>query len=277
MQPVVRPLFLLHNSTGLYNRLSRVPGQAYRITEVADWNALADAVRRAPPTAVCVVNPFVSADQREGVSPGLLNFLRDQPQATVVAAFNVRPDQAGLLNLLLRGGVSDVIDLSRDATPVAIGRRLGLVSGLAVQRLLVRALPKGLPSRVGALLTTAAEVVAGGGQAPELAAALGVAERTLPRWFEKADLPPARRVMAWLRVLMAADLLDDQSRPVESIARSVGYASASSFKQSLRSLLKTTPHELRRQAAFDTAAAAFGSELSELRQNRRRSSSMYLT
>jgi methylphosphotriester-DNA--protein-cysteine methyltransferase len=76
---------------------------------------------------------------------------------------------------------------------------------------------------------------------------------------------------------MAADLLDDQSRPVESIARSVGYASASSFKQSLRSLLKTTPHELRRQAAFDTAAAAFGSELSELRQNRRRSSSMYLT
>jgi AraC-like DNA-binding protein len=267
-------LFLLHDDLGLRARLARVPGQVYRIADVADWATLADALRRSPPTAVSIVDPFAKASDKTGrISPGLEELFREHPHATVVAAFSVRPQNADILRELLNCGVSEIIDLNREATPVALGRRLGLVSGRAVQRLVDRALPKSLPSRVGALLVTVAEIVANGGQAPELAAALGVAERTLPRWFEKADLPPPRRVFAWIRVLMAADLLDEHARSVESVARSVGYASGASFKHALRSLLETTPHELRQHGAFDTAAAAFGSELSGFRQNRRRRAS----
>jgi AraC-like DNA-binding protein len=268
MQAVIRPLFLLHEDTGLRTRLTRIPGQPYRIAEVADWTALADGLRRSPPTALSIVNPMASGSKPGSIAPGLEVFLRAYPRATVLAALHVAPQHPDVLRGILRCGVSDIIDLTRETTPVALGRRLGLVSGRAVQLMLTRALPQSLPSRVGALLGKTAEVVADGGQAAELAAALGVGERTLPRWFEKADLPPARRVLAWLRILMAADLLDDPTRSVESVARSVGYATGTSFKHAVRSLLETTPYELRQRGAFDTAAVAFASELAALRRKR---------
>jgi transcriptional regulator GlxA family with amidase domain len=138
-----------------------------------------------------------------------------------------------------------------------------------VERLLARALPRGAPSRTRMLLSVAVEVVAAGGQAPEMAAALGVGERTVTRWFERADLPPPRRLFAWLRLLLAADLLDDPERSLESISRATGYAGAPSLKSALRNLLATTPRELRERGAFSTVAARFSSELFDLREQSR--------
>jgi transcriptional regulator GlxA family with amidase domain len=93
-----------------------------------------------------------------------------------------------------------------------------------------------------------------------------VNERTVPRWCRRADLPPPRRLLAWLRLLLAAELLDDENRPVLSVARACGYASEVSLKAALRQFMGAPPSELRKAGAFDTAARAFSRELFELRE-----------
>jgi len=263
MHAVVRPLYLLHDSAHLAERLRQVRAGIFRLVPVAGWEALAGELARAPGTAVAVVDPL---DGGGGLAEELQALLARFPAATVVAALRVDPQRADDLRTLLAWGVADVIALGREDTPVALARRIQAVQARSLNRLLQRALPRGVPSRARILLSAAAETVAAGGQVPELARALGVNERTVPRWFGRAALPPPRRLLAWLRLLMAAELLDDASRSVPSVARACGYASEVSLKAALRQFIGAPPSELRRAGAFDTAARAFARELFELRE-----------
>jgi AraC-like DNA-binding protein len=265
MQPVVRPLYLMHPDPGLFQRLRAAESGLFRLTRVAEWAELAGELARAPGTAVSIVDPYDPARPGE-LAAELGALLARFPAATVIAALPVGPGNAAELRTLFEWGVADVIALGREDTPAALARRVRAVQARTVHRLLKRALPRGVPSRARILLTTAAETVAAGGQAPELAAALGVNERTVPRWCRRADLPAPRRLLAWLRLLLAADLLDDPGRPVASIAEACGYASEVSLKAALRQFMGAPPSELRRRGAFDTAARAFAQELFELRE-----------
>lgn len=265
MQTVVRPLYLVHASDELRERLAEAQGESFRLFRLTDWAALRQALHRSPATAVSVVDPYEPG--RPGtLSAELRELLESFPSTTVLAALPVGAGDGETLRTLLGWGVADVIALGREDTPAALARRIRAVQGRTVHRLLRRALPRGVPSRARALLTTAAETVAAGGQAPELAAALGVNERTVPRWCQRADLPPPRRLLAWLRLLLAADLLDDPGRSVASIARACGYASEVSLKAALRQFMGAPPRELRRMGAFETAARLFARELFELRE-----------
>jgi AraC-like DNA-binding protein len=268
MQPVVRPLFLMHPDSGLFERLRAAESGLFRLMRVAGWAELAGELARAPGTAVSIVDPCDPARRGE-LAEELAALLAQFPAATVIAAFRVEPGNAAELRTLFEWGVADVIALGREDTPAALARRVRAVQARTVHRLLKRALPRGVPSRARILLTTAAETVAAGGQAPELAAALGVNERTVPRWCRRADLPPPRRLLAWLRLLLAAELLDDPARSVASIAEACGYASEVSLKAALRQFMGAPPSELRRRGAFDTAARAFAQELFELRETAR--------
>ena len=254
----------MHASRELRAALDQVPPGSFRLTPVRDWDALARALEAAPGTAVSVVDP-THPDEPGELAPELKALLERFPAATVVAALVVHGDGEGV-RTLLRWGVADVIVIGRETMPLAVARRIRLVQARGVHRLLRRALPRGVPSRARLLLTTAAETVAAGGRAPELAAALGVNERTVPRWCERADLPPPRRLLAWLRLLLAAELLDDPARSVSAIARACGYSGEVSLKAAFRQFTGSPPSELRRQGAFDTAARIFARELFEKRE-----------
>ncbi|HEV2145985.1 MAG TPA: helix-turn-helix domain-containing protein [Longimicrobiaceae bacterium] len=241
-----------------------IPGQLYRLTELSDWKALREALGRAPLTAVAVVDPL---GPDGGIAEELRELLRAFPFATVLAALPVTPRDGELLRTLLDCGVADFIVMGHETTPVGVSRRLRLVRSRPVKRLLKRALPQGVPSRTQGMLTRAAEVVAVGGGAPELAAALRVSPRTVPRWCERADLPPPRRLFAWLRMLMAAELLDQPQRSLASVARACGYANESSLKNTFRDFLGVGPSELRKAGAFQTVATAFARDLASVREH----------
>jgi transcriptional regulator GlxA family with amidase domain len=95
--------------------------------------------------------------------------------------------------------------------------------------------------------------------------ALNVTERTVLRWCRRADLPQPRRLMAWLRILLAADMLDDPGRTLAAAARACGYSSDTALRNALRTFLSASPTELRGNA-FQAAADAFSHELFELRE-----------
>jgi AraC-like DNA-binding protein len=266
MQTVSRPILLLHSDPALGDLLLRLSGGPYHVQRVPDWATLGRILRATPPLTLVVVDPWEPGEGAPKLADDLRGVLGAAPGLTVVAALRIPPADAEVVTTLLDWGVADWIDLDREDTPAAVVRRLRTVEARPVERLIARALPRGVPSRSRALLTTAALVVARGGQVPDLAAALGVTTRTVPRWFARADLPAPRRLLAWLRLLIAADLLDDPRRSIESIARGVGYAGAAALKTGLRNIMGMTPQELRDRGAFKTVAGEFSDELRSVRE-----------
>jgi AraC-like DNA-binding protein len=262
MQFSARPLLLMHDAPGLAGTLREAAGDAGRVWTLPDWDALERAMERVPPTAVVIVDPYAGSPTEP--SPRLQALLQGLPSATVVAALPVTAQTVPHLEMLARWGIADVVELGREDTAAALRRRLRLVQGRLVTRLLDRALPRTTPTRTRALLAVAADTAAVAGGSAELAAALGVTERTVLRWCRRADLPQPRRLMAWLRILLAADMLDDTGRTLASAARACGYSSDTALRNALRTFLDTSPTELRGRA-FETAAAAFSRELFELR------------
>ena len=269
MQPFVRPVFLSHDSARLEAVMRRAIKLPMRLYRVADRDELRSFLQRSSPASLCVIDPFRAGED-------LQDLVASFPLVTVVAAFEIQPEDAPLLLTLFGWGVADVLDLSWELTPAAVARRINEVRGWSAQLLLSRALPTSIANRARAMLTVAAEVAADGGQRSDLAESLGISERSVHRWCDRAGLPSARRLLAWLRMLMVAELLDDPNRTVISVAIACGYASGASLNFAVRSFLGMAPSELRKKGAFETVAERFRAELlahrSQARGLRRRES-----
>jgi AraC-like DNA-binding protein len=270
MQTVARPLLVLHSDALFRERLRRIGNQRFQCQFIADWDGLREAVREAPPAALIVVDPYTHAYGAEAeLAPELRSLLWEFPSATVIAALEVRKGRIRDLRTLGEWGVKEVIALDEEDTLEAIARRLRSAQGRPLQSLLERSLPSTLSGRARTLLMAAAEVVAEGGHGRDLAASLRLSERTLLRWAEQADLPPPRRVLAWMRVLLACELLDDPSQTVLSVAYTCGYASDSSLRRAVQEFTGVLLTDLRKQGAFATASRTFLTELSDTREQSR--------
>lgn len=265
MHPPRRAILVLHPDPVLSANLRTAADDPARVWPIADWDALERALRVAPPSAVAVVDPFFGAVDG-GPSPRLGELMSGLRSALVLAAFTVSGQTIPHLDTLVRWGVADLIDMGREETPGALRHRLQVVQRRMVARLLERALPRATPSRTRALLAAAAEAVATGGGSAELASALGTTERTVLRWCNRADLPHPRRLFAWLRMLLAAEMLDDPGRPLDAIARACGYSGGAALRNAIRSFLGSSPTALR-GSAFSTASTAFSRELFDLRES----------
>lgn len=263
MRQVLRPLLVLHRNAVFREQVRRAGGKRFEFHLVESWEALREQIRAAPPAALIVVDPYWGEDRE--LSGALRSALLEFPSATVIAALELQPDRYRDLRTLGAWGVADIIVLGEDDTADAISRRLRAVQGRPLQSLLERSLPLQTSGHARALLMAAAEVVSTGGQAKELARALYLSPRTLLRWCDRAELPPPRRLLVWMRVLMAAELLDDPGRTVSSVAHACGYSSDNSLRRALQDFLHTTPTVLRREGAFAIAANAFLEDLAEAR------------
>jgi AraC-like DNA-binding protein len=269
MQTVSRILLVLHPDEAFRDRVSRIGAMRFRCWSVPDWEALREALFEAPPAALAIVDPFLDTPGRKELSPELRQILFDFPSVTVLTVVEPRGDRLRDVSTLNEWGVAEIIDEETETTQEAVERRLRQAYGHPIHRLLERALPSHISGRARAILVKAAEVAAAGGQGRDLARLLHLSERTLLRWCERSHLPPPRRVMAWMRILFASDLLDDEGRTVLSVAHACGYVSDSSLRRAMQDFLGIAPTALRERGAFQTASAVFQKELAEIRRNAR--------
>jgi AraC-like DNA-binding protein len=258
---------VMHPDGAFRERVRRVGGKSFRCSFLPDWDALRAAVCEAPPATLLIVDPY-DTSSRDGpqLAPELRALLWEFPSATVVAAMEIYPGRSHDLRTLGEWGVTDIISLDEEDTQEAITRRLRGAQGRPLQNLLQRCLPSTVSGRARTLLMTAAEVVSMGGRGRDLARTLHLSERTVLRWSERAGLPPPRRLMAWMRILLAASLLDDPGRTVLSVAYACGYSSDSSLRRAMQDFLGTIPTTLRKEGAFSRASRIFLNELEEVRQ-----------
>lgn len=262
-----RLLLIMHPNGAFAERVQAVGAKSFRCRTVASWPDVRAQAAEAPPSTLLVLDPY--RQNARGVwklTPELRGFLWEFPSITVVAAIEVRSGCSHDLRTLGEWGVADVISIYEDDTSEGMLRRLWLAQGRPLQNLLAKSLPPTVSGRSRTLLMTAAEVVSMGGKGRDLARALHLSQRTVLRWAERAGLPPPRRILAWMRILMAASLLDDPGRTVFSVACACGYASDSSLRRAMQDFLGTIPTRLRRNGAFEYAAGAFLRELAEYKE-----------
>jgi AraC-like DNA-binding protein len=267
MPPPRRTLLIMHPNGAFRERVQSISAKVFRCQSVSTWPELRAAAAQAPPSTLLVLDPYrKNARGLWKVTPELRGFLWEFPSITVVAAIDVRAGCSHDLRTLGEWGVADVISIYEDDTGEGMLRRLQLAQGRPLQNLLARSLPATVSGQSRTLLMTAAEVVSMGGKGRDLARALHLSQRTVLRWAERSRLPPPRRILAWMRILLASSLLDDPGRTVFSVACACGYASDSSLRRAMQDFLGTIPTHLRREGAFERATHAFIRELAEFKE-----------
>ncbi|HEU4559123.1 MAG TPA: helix-turn-helix domain-containing protein [Longimicrobium sp.] len=240
----------------------------YAVEPPVSWAEVGEVVKTAPPSSVVILDPYAGRRPSDDF-PRLHDLLRRFPSLTVVAAFSLESQTVGDVAMLLEWGVAEVVDTGPEATPRALHARLRQAHARPLKRRLERALGSNVGGDTRNLLLGAAEVAVEGGSAPELAAVLDVAPRTLTERCLRADLPPPRQVQAWMRILLACMLLDDPGRTVYAAAEACGYSTDRSLRRAVGEFVGSGASELRRGGAFDQAAKALNTVLFKLREEGR--------
>jgi AraC-like DNA-binding protein len=231
------------------------------------WDDLVAMTREAAPSTVLIVvpldDPALPVSNRRlpeliGASAGVVPVLALVPfQSAFTAAVRTLLDQ----------GVTEIADVNLEATPDAIRPRLHAVHAQPLKRLVEPALSRFASTNTRTLVRAAAEVAVDGGTAVDLAEVFRSTERTVSGWCAREALPQPRRLLAWLRLILALSLLESPHRSVARAARGAGYSFDHSLRRAVRDMLggDAPPRERTVSQALD----AFASELRSLREQRR--------
>lgn len=255
---------LIHDSPTLRRLLRINGGYAARGLQ---WDDLIAAGREAAPSTVLIVAPF---DDPALAIPNPRLPALIAASAGVVPVLALVPFQASVtaaVRTLLDQGVTEIADVHLEATPDAIRPRLQAFHAQPLKRLVEPALSRFASTNTRTLVRAAAEVAVDGGTAVDLAEVFRSTERTVSGWCAREALPQPRRLLAWLRLILALSLLESPHRSVAKAARGAGYSFDHSLRRAVRDMLggDAPPRERTVSQALD----AFASELRLLREQRR--------
>lgn len=265
IQPIHRVRDLLtQDSPALRGLLGIKEGYAARALR---WDDLVAVAREAAPSAVLIVAPF--NDPALAVpNPRMPELIvASAGMVPVLALVPFHSAFTAAVRTLLDQGVTEIADVKLEATPNAIRPRLQALHAQPLKRLVEPALPRFASANTRTLIRAAAEVAVDGGTAVDLAEVFRSNERTVSGWCAREALPPPRRLLAWLRLILALSLLESPHRSVARAARGAGYSFDHSLRRAVRDMLggDAPPRERTVSQALD----AFASELRSLREQRR--------
>jgi AraC-like DNA-binding protein len=236
--------------------------------EVLSSEDLLLAIRNATPSTVVVVQPF--AGDSAIPNAWIRNLTGAAGLVPVVALVRFQPAYKAGIETLLSWGVTEIADQEFEASSSAIRQRLLDSHGKPFKARVEQHLSQRVSQNGVTLLRAAAAVALDGGTSVDLAHSLGSSERTVPGWCTREGLPAPRRLLAWMRALLAVALLEQQHRSVLQVARCVGYASDHPLRRAFRELLGGEPSAKPRERSFEGAMQRFNEELRTLREQARR-------
>jgi AraC-like DNA-binding protein len=263
MRATLRPLVLLHADSTFSERVQRAAYGRFDVRVAADWTELRRAVRTTVPSGVAVVDPYFGRAGDQGVAQELERLLEAHPAATVVVALKPRPGWPLHLRALGSQGAAGALLVGEHDSEVFLVHLLAQVRSRAL-RVLVESYETLVPGgRARTILDAAADAVVRGNGAGELATEMGLHRDTLLRWCHAAGLPVPRRLLLWMRMLLAAELLENPGQRVSDVAAACGYASDAALARALVDHLGMRPDALRRAGALHTVSELFHRELRE--------------
>jgi AraC-like DNA-binding protein len=260
-----RVVVLLHSDARFVELVRRASAGHFDLEIVGSWEQAKAKLRRLGSRSLLLVD--VGHGSGKGtLSPDLRRLLAAFPSATVVGVIEAGSDLAELACTLGRWGLSQVIDRDLDRAPEILRARLERARGRALRSLLARGVGLRTSQRGRSILDAAVQIAAAGCHPRELAHDLRVTGPTLLRWCHEARLPSPRRLLLWVRLLTAAEMLDDPGQRVSEIAHACGYSSDAAMRRSFRLAVGDPPRSLRQKGAFRAASQAFTLELQAIRR-----------
>lgn len=226
----VRGALSLEAAAGVFHQLRCVSGWG-RLREEAEASSL----------AVAVVDPYLEGNFR-GVE--LRDLRRDYPSIPVIAYGDLNGRPGGQLLDLARSGVAELVALGVDDGPSFLQRALIRAVGRSDLNWLLERAGAEFEPQVVEMLRRTLDLCSSPASARDLARACNVSIRTLERRLHAAGLPSPKRLLRWMRLLHAGQLMADPARSVNSVALSLGFSSSSSLRRILKHNVGLTPSEL---------------------------------
>lgn len=213
-------------------------------------------VRERPVDALVVSVHQCRPEQVEEIA----QFVRRFPSVPAVAF--VSHHDARATEMLLRLGASGVRQVVDVTGPAGWTRLRQLVSepvsrsAARIQGPLLAAL-EDLPPDARLFVEVLVRLAPDTATVRQLSARLGIRPSTLMSRFARASLPSPKSYLAAMRLLHAAQMLEDGGLSIADVAHRLDYSSPQSFGRHVRSLLGITSSEFRRRFPFPLALRRF--------------------
>jgi AraC-like DNA-binding protein len=185
------------------------------------------------------------------------------PDVTVVAYCALARGGASAsasLVALVRAGAHALVTRDLDDEPHALRAALRLAEQTCAAALVLDAVGAELPPAVRPLVELYLRADERPPEVGEAARALGVHRRTLVNRMRAAGFPPPRAMRTWCRVFLAARLLEEPGRTVESVAHQLEFDSPSGLRNTLRRYTGRAPLALRDGGGLRCALRAFAAD-----------------
>lgn len=156
-----------------------------------------------------------------------------------------------------RAGLTDVFILGHESMSDALQRAAGGSERITDTAIVLNVLAPRLTDRAYSLVALGLRLAMRRATVEEFAFTAGLSPKTLQRRVARHGLGSPSELLAWCRILLAAQLLDDRSATTASVVRELRFPSAAAFRRTLRSLTGLRPTELRTLGGMQYLADRF--------------------
>ncbi|HEX2206476.1 MAG TPA: hypothetical protein VHG93_02280 [Longimicrobium sp.] len=240
--------------------------EGYAVHALPGWAALGERVRSAAPSAVVLARTGGAG----GNAAALVELIRATPSVPVVAAVPFARATAAQVRALLEAGIAEVATTADEVQLAALVPTLRRAHARPLKRRIEQRLPVWMPEDARTLIRAAAATVVDRGGREEFAGIFGVYERTVANKCAEFRLPPPRRLLGWVRVLLALAMLEEPRRTVLNVALTCGYTDNTSLKRAIENFTASPELGSIRDLSFNDAFDRLSDELLRLRHEGRR-------
>ncbi len=234
------------------NRLRTALRERHQLVVATTWTEFLEVCESAPVTAAVID----LKDYGQPTFDELRRFRLGHGSTALVLYISVPPVPVQDVFEAGRFGFDAVVVADEGDDPLSLQQVIERAMARGVGELL----RKGLGDRVPTARDAALACVARAHErlSPEkLARLLGVRRRALTERLLRAGLPAPQRLIGWGRLIVAARLLEDPDRKVDTIAMTLDFPSGSAFRNTCQRYLGATPQEIRARGGADYVVGAF--------------------
>lgn len=237
-------------------RLSAAVQDEHTVLHCASWDAL-EATCRDETVSLAILDLFAQGKAHFDV---IRRLKMRAERLTLVAYVTVTPERSRDLFDAGRAGLDGLLIAGQDDTPAAFRAVLERAEARGVAQVLrprIAHLAPGVRDAILVAVTRAHLRLT----SQRLAEILGTTRRALLSALEKAHCPPPQKLITWGRLIVAAQMLEDEKRTADGVARMLDFPSGSAFRNTCQRYLGATPHEIRAKGGSNWAVTQFAQEL----------------
>lgn len=202
-------------------RLRAAIGAGTGLVGFSDVGALIEAIRAGTISVTVVFVDVTTIDIAELTLRRLRTNFSSHP---IVAYYNPRGLNSRNLISIAQSGITELVQVDVDDSRITFGRIISAASRVAYAQTLFDLLKNDVPPGLHSLFLFSLNHAGRRLEVTELAASIGLSKRTLSwRLAQHGGLSP-RLFLTWCRLLVAALLLNDSGRTLDSVADQLNFS-----------------------------------------------------